>query len=368
MIPFRPDPPASVRRPLESVVAQAQELGAPAPPWIAVEDEGGEWFRLVAGTPPAERARAVVAVASEVALLQALRLGVGGALWLPPSTPSAVEAFSAAAVRTPPTPAAEPPVLEALAHDAASFLVATVANRPFWRLQLGDCIVAALLAETTRRLNRLPLLLPWPAVVVTGVSEADLEGAWDAACAGRSAPREGLVVVRVATDAIHRGVVVLALEALAAAEAGETQRDHDETYPVCELPSGRQLGRWAPRAGRAGSRGGWLAVPDGAAGVGLAWRLEHADGTVGRACDVLSSEEIRTLSGEIPRMAGWAAGNLRSGSASALLATRLAAAAVRAGSTLWVPNVDAAAVQLLLKLGVPLWVDGPAVPEPRKAG
>jgi hypothetical protein len=163
-------------------------------------------------------------------------------------------------------------------------------------------------------------------------------------------------------------VVVLALEALAAAEAGGTQLDRDETYPVCELPSGRQLGRWVPRAGRVLPHGGWLAVPDGAEGAGLAWRLEYADGTVGRACDVLSSEEIRTLSGEIPRMAGWAAGNLRTGSASALLATRLAAAAARAGSTLWVPNVDAEAVRLLLKLGVPLWVDGPAVPEPRKAG
>jgi len=364
MIPFRPDPPASVRRPLESVVAQAQELGAPLPPWIAVEDEDGEWFRLVAGTPPAERVRAVAAVASEVALLQALRLGVGGALWLPPSTPSAVEAFSAAAARTPPAPAAEPQVLEALAREVPSFLVATVANRPFWRLQLGDCVVASLLAETAVRLERLPLLLPWPAVVVTRASEADLDGAWAAACAGRSAPREGLVAVRLATDALHRGVAVLALEALAAAEAVERPSDHDQAYPVCELPSGRLIGRWSPRLGRSEPAGGWLACPDGALGGGLAWRITHADGSIGRACDVLSTEDVRTLAGEMPRMAGWAAGNLRSGSPSGLLIVRLAAAAAGAGSALWIPNVDAVGLRLLLKLGVSVWVDGPAVPEP----
>ncbi len=364
MIPLRPDPPASVRRPLESVVEQAQKLGAPAPPWIAVEDERGEWLRLLAATTPMERAQTVAAVASEVALLQAMRLGAGGALWLPPSTPSTVKAFRAAAARTPPVPAAEPPVLEALAHEVPSILVVTVANRPFWRLQLGDCTIASLLAETARRLDCLPLLLPWPAVALTNASERDLDGAWAAACADRSAPREGLVVVRVATDAPYRGVAVLALEALAAAEAGEGRGNHGETRPVCELPSGRLVGRWAPRAGPTRPDGGWLAFPEGVEGGGLAWRLENPDGSIGRACDVLSTEEVRTLAGEIPRMAGWAAGNLRDGGPSALLAARLVSAAARAGSTLWVPNVDAVALGLLLRLGASVWVDGPAVPDP----
>jgi len=276
-----------------------------------------------------------------------------------------VDAFEAAAERTVPTPAAEPPVLEALAQGQPWVLVATVANRPFWRLQLGDCVLGALLTEATRRLERLPLLLPWPAAVVTGTSEAELEAAWAGACAGRSAPQEGLVVTRLEGDVLQRGVVVAALEALAGAEAHEVPGESPEASPVCELPSGRLVGRWACRSGGVVADDGWLAAPVREEGPGLVWRLGSGDGGVAWARDVISSEEIRSLSGETPRMAGWAAGSLRSGSPSALLAARLAATAGRAGATLWVPNVDTVGLQLLLRLGGALWVDGPAVPEPR---
>ena len=51
------------------------------------------------------------------------------------------------------------------------------------------------------------------------------------------------------------------------------------------------------------------------------------------------------------------------GRPAGLLIERLAAAAERAGVALWIPNVDGAKLQFLLRLPGELWVDGPAVPE-----
>ena len=81
---------------LYSVIAGALAGGAPDPSWVAVDDGSGSWVVEASTRPSAERARGVVAVSSEDALVKAQLLGVGGALWLPPSSLGALEAFSAA--------------------------------------------------------------------------------------------------------------------------------------------------------------------------------------------------------------------------------------------------------------------------------
>ena len=50
------------------------------------------------------------------------------------------------------------------------------------------------------------------------------------------------------------------------------------------------------------------------------------------------------------------------GRPAGLLLERLAAAAANRGVPLWVPNVDSAALKLVLSQPGTIWVDGPAVP------
>ena len=78
---------------LDNVIAGALAGGAPEPSWVAVDDGSGAWVAKVAGRPAAQRVRGVVAAASADALVAAQRLGVGGAIWLPPSSLAAIEAF-----------------------------------------------------------------------------------------------------------------------------------------------------------------------------------------------------------------------------------------------------------------------------------
>ena len=86
-----PVPPDDIRDGLYSVIGGALAGGAPAPAWVAVDDGTDTWVVKVSKRPAAERMGCVVAAASEGALVTAQRLGIGGAMWLPPSSLGALE-------------------------------------------------------------------------------------------------------------------------------------------------------------------------------------------------------------------------------------------------------------------------------------
>lgn len=363
MIPLRPEPPAAVARPLSAVIDHALERGAPPPPWLVVEDDEGDWFPLLAAAPPAERARVVAAVVTDVALVQTLRLGVGGAMPLPPSTPSAVDAFAAAAARRLPPTGYEPAALEACLTAGSTVLAVTVAQRGFWRVQLGDCRIASLLAALAERLGCLPTLLSWPAIVIAGHEPEEVRRAWAEVAQAPPAPSDGIVAVQLSPAARAGGLAAAATTALAAAEQRAVRPASSASLPVCELPGGNLVGRWSPPGPAEAVTGRWLARPTVPSEVGFVWRLAERGAEDRTAVDVVTPEEVVPAAPAVARMAGWAAGELRPGAPSGLLAQRLAAAAERAGTVLWVPNVDLAALELVLRLPGRVWVDGPAVPE-----
>ena len=78
MVDLFPLPAEEIREGLYSVVAGALAGGAPDPSWVAVDDGSGSWVVEASTRPAAERARGVVAVSSEDALVKAQLLGVGG--------------------------------------------------------------------------------------------------------------------------------------------------------------------------------------------------------------------------------------------------------------------------------------------------
>ncbi len=360
MIPLRPEPLPAVARPLASVVAQAAERAAVAPPWVVVEDGAGEWFRLAAEAPPAERARLVAVLATDRALVQATELGIGGALWLPPSTLTAVDAFAAAAARPQPAGALEPGVLAARLGEGEAVLAVTVARRRFWRVQIGDAAIMTLLGELARILGVLPVMLPWPALLLTAESRDSVDRAW----AELADDPPQILVAEVGDAWRHHGLAATAAAALAEVESAPSEPCSSPLQAVCELPNGCMVGRWGPLGRAASGEGVWEARPTVAAGAGFAWRLAERGAEDLAAVDVVSPEQVAAAAPAVPRMVGWAARHLRAGSPAGLLVDRLAAAAERVGAPLWVSNVDGPALYHLLRLPGRLWVDGPAVPEP----
>jgi hypothetical protein len=354
----RSSPPGSLAGVLERAVAG----GAPEPLWAAVEDPDGAWLRAVAALPAAERARGVVVVATEEALVLAARLGVGGALWMPPSLAGAMDALQAAAA--PAVPGGHPDVgpVDLVAAGDRGLIAVGWARRSFWRRQLGEPEMAALLADLAEVLGVLPAVVPWPALVMpAGPAEAEIESAWRRVTGERQLPSEGVEVVQVGRPRYHGDIAAAAMRSLL---------DHPEEAPdpsswgfprpVHELPNGRRVGWWSPGDSDTQAREHqWLAVPVEMSEVGFRWRLRFPDGSQSEVVDALRTPSIP---GAALRVPGWFAGRLVAGRPIGLLAARLATVAERLGLPLWVPNVRPGALEFLLRLPGTLWVDGPAVP------
>ena len=109
---FLGTPPKAVGNGLESVVTGVLAGGAPEPSWIAIDDGTDGWVALASGCSSAERACGVVAASADDALVKAQRLGVGGAMWLPPSSVGAAEAFVAATSAMTPTEGHEANIID----------------------------------------------------------------------------------------------------------------------------------------------------------------------------------------------------------------------------------------------------------------
>lgn len=340
---------------LDGVLAR----GAPAPPWLAVEDEGGEWLFRVSARPAAERARGVLAAAGDEALVAALRLGIGGALALPPSTPAMDAALAAAASSQTAFEFCNSEVAM-LAAGGARLTVWTFQNHEFWKHQLGETVLAFLLFELAGRLQVPPAILAWPALLVSGRTRREVNAAWKERARDRSAPSQGLKPTTVQRGSDDPGAA--AYRALV--EAGEASERHRDASaePVHELPSGRLLGRWAPSGTEEGGAGCWLATPVTNSGSRYTWKLR--DGTrEERAPEVLTVGELEQIRGAAAiRVPGWAVRDLRPGTPAGLLVSRLAEHTARSSTPLWIPNLAPAALHFVLGLPGTLWVDGPAVP------
>lgn len=333
--------PDELRRPLLAVLERVLANGAPPPSWLTVADGGG-WVDLARRSPAVERARAVVLADNEGDLARAVRLGFGGASPLPPSTPAVDAAVRAAAERWTGPPIDPDVVDEILADPAGAWRIGWL-SRPAWVRALGASRVRRALVELAAALDQPPVVVEGPCLVVASAAAPVVGDAWrEVVSAAAAVPGEPPDVVpasgRMPGHAISRP---------------------GEARPVYELPSGRRLGGWWVDAA-AEAKDGWLAAPG--AGAGDPWRLTAAS-SIEEIPELAGSEAIARAAGPVVRIPAWATDGLRNGAPAALLLERLAAAARRSGTCLWVPAVDADGLRVLLRLGQTLWVDGPAVPE-----
>lgn len=355
--------PDALRGGLDNVIAGALAGGGPEPSWVAADDGSGAWVEEVATRSGAERARGVVAAASLEAVVIAQRLGVGGALWLPPSFLAVMGAFETAAETEVTVLEFDPAVVEVLGSDGA-ICILSFADREFWRVQLGDRALAVLLTDLATAVGAPAAVLPWPALVLGDRAAAGASKSW------RELASEcgGAIPTLAATSLTVRpmgkvGMPDAAFRALleGATEAGST--GSTGPHPVHELPQGRRVGWWARECGEKPA-GGWLARPSEVGTQKCRWALD-GEGGAGTVEEVLSETEVAEAEGVAAvRVPGWACAGLRSGAPAGLLVARLAEEAARRGLPLWIPNLDDEGLRFVLGLPGRLWVDGAAVPTP----
>jgi hypothetical protein len=357
LLPSEPGPAAGG---LAAVLERAAAVGLPEPAFVAVEDGGGRWLEGAARLPPGTRARGIIAARDDAALAAAVWLGIGGALRLPPSTLGAVEALAAAAAAELPPEGLDPAVAEALSAAGRRLAVVSVADPAFWRAQLGERRLAAMLAGLAERLQAAASLLPGPLLVLAEPRIEELDTAWRNLCAARGGAAPALELRPLAGGAEAAGVAAAAARSLEETAAWRSATA-ESGWPVRELPAGRCVGRWTlVRA--ALEEEGWLATPVGTGGGPRRWALsgpggENVVGEALTAAEAAGLDDVAAL-----RLPAWAGLELRPGTPAALLAARLAEHAARRSLPLWLPNVDAAGLRLALTLPGRLWVDGPAVP------
>jgi hypothetical protein len=354
------EPRPELGKSLLNVLRQAEEAGAPVPQWVAVEDETGDWIREVAAMSSSERARGVVAIGTVSAIEVAIRLGVGGALRLPPSTVHAIAAFEAAA-RAQPGFEVDPRLVDLAVSADDTSIVVSWDDRALWRCQLGDREMDSLMRDLAGELGVLPALFPGPALVVSGKTGDEIRATWRKIAKDRAIAGARIQLRSSRPPSGHCGAVDVVLEALV--QPAETVRDPGEnstmTQPVYELPSGRRVGCWSPSKPGQAAADGWVAWPEGETEVGYRWRLRHPNGGEQTIDDVLA---VDTVDSPALRVPGWVTASLDTGRPAALVVEQLGEAAHRAGVPLWVANVNQQALELLLGLPGTLWVDGPAAP------
>lgn len=360
MVDLVPLPPESIRNGLYSVVAGALAGGAPEPPWVAVDDGTTAWEVAASSRSADERARGVVAAAGESALLAAQRLGLGGAMWLPPSSLGALEAFSAAAAAEV-APSCDSAAADLIPADGPIRLIG-FADRPFWRAQLGDRELIALLAELVSAVGVRGAVLPWPALLLAAEDEASIVAGWGQVESSRGGRLPALWMRSLAEERARTGVLDAAYGMLVVGEPPLPPTEGAPPSAVHELPHGRRVGWWLREAGEELEDEGWVATPNEVTAERCQWRIDRGEPS-GAVVEVLAAEEAAAAEDAVAlRVPGWAARGLRPGSPAGLLVTRIAESAARRGLPLWVPGIDAEGLRVVLGLPGVIWVDGPAVP------
>jgi hypothetical protein len=360
MVDLFPPPPDEVREGLYSVVAGALAGGAPGPSWIAVDDGTGSWVVEVSTRPATERVRGVVAASSEDVLVKAQLLGVGGAMWLPPSLIGALDAFSTAASAE--APAAFDAAALEIIEGATTTHVVSVADRSFWRTQVGDRALENLTTELAVFLEAPAAILRWPALVVADRDPEEIVSGWENLAAKRETIVPSIRVLSLEATSRESDLLERAYAALTEDSSTPELQETLPPQPVHELPHGRRVGWWLTTNDRKLEEEGWVAVPVEAGSARCRWQLE---GTVlsGTVEEVLKSDEVASVDDAAAvRVPGWASRDLRPGSPAGLLVTKIAEAASRRDLPLWIPGVDQEGLRLVLGLPGAIWVDGPAVP------
>ena len=350
-----PEPTPEVRQHLSNVFERAKRKDLPLPPWIAVDEGGSSWYLEASRQRHDERRKTIIATPDEEALLIAHRLGFGGALRLPPSTPAAIQALEAALANNP--PAIDVDLLSwCMARSSHAWLVCW-RHSGFWRQQLGGQALCALLHQLAVSLEIVPTLLGFPALLVAERTAEEIEAAWELIAGGRlDVPAEGIEIMPFdPKECLSTGLWLEASRVLVAQDQNVAY--HMAPRSIYALPQGRRVGRWSATDVRSGDDDLW--TPQGPRGDGLLWRSSSG----GEIVEVTSSDGVLAHDDTTVRLPGWLSKRLRRGAPNGVLVERMAAASRRSGTTLWIPNVDQEALDHLLRLGIPLWVDGPAVPE-----
>jgi hypothetical protein len=340
---------------LENLLAD----GVSEPPWIAIDDGTGSWLLEVAARPPAERHRGVLAVMEDDSLVAALRLGLGGAFSIPPSSLGVREALETAAASPMIEAACDPDLALQVAAGADAATVITYRHRGFRQSQLGNRVLTALLRELATALDEPPALLPWPALLVVGRKQRAAATAWKKLHADGHLPSHGLELWTAAYPVAKRDQLAAIYRALL---DGESDADDDvpPPEPVHELPSGRRVGWWGLARGQKPDDG-WFATVESSNSRNR-WKLLGVEGT-SVVEEVLTPAELRGV-GEVAavRIPGWVTRKLGPGTPAGLLVSRLAEAAASRELPLWLTALDGEALHFALRLPGSIWVDGPAVP------
>jgi len=358
-----PTPPAPIRSSLDTVLRRAAEQTQLAPPWVAVEDDAGSWVSLASRRPRAERARAVVAAASEEALVTAIRLGIGGAVRLPASTAAMEDAVRSAAACQVPIEPGDVGIVQEVTTTATQLWAVSWRHLDFWRSQLSDSRLFSFLAMLAEALTAPPALLCVPVLLLGDYELHDITAAAArlvTTTQDRLIPTIDCLPIQLQDQGDHN-LVGAVYRALAAADPAGEQEQQTQRHPVYELLTGQLVGWWGLTKPTPQPSHEWHAEPIAATSLGFRWRLCRADGPDVTVEDTVTSTPA--LQSPVARVAGWATNRLCTGSPAGLLIESLASAAKRRGTTLWVPSVDHLALQLLLRLKADVWVDGPAVPD-----
>ena len=353
----------SIEKILETVLSDDDvEL----PSCVLIDEPAEDWRRHAALLPVEERRRSVIAASSDGSLMEAVRYEIGGALWLPASTPSMEVACEAASNRDrgPCAPIATRGVLQSLVAEAVDLWAVGWWPRSVWHRQEGSQRLFECLTDIAMRLGCVPAILPEAVLVVAGrgreaVEEACREaavGSWGFVCPPDAVNLAGSL--RPDTIAGRVEDLLVTVE-----ERDRVEREGPPAaLPVLEISTGEKIGRWSPRRdGLPGGRG-WMASPSEAHPDGRYWDLVAEDGTRTEVAEIDSAFDQRPEDRTAVRVPGFIGAQLRRGSPAGLLVERWATQQARAGRPLWVPSADSEAVRFLLGLPGPIWVDGSGVP------
>ncbi len=354
------NPGDAVREASLSVLEGVLAGGAFRPQCFAIDDGNSDWIAAMAAESAEDRSRSVAAVADEGSLVMALRLGVGGAVWLPTSSLGILEALEAAGSTTP-EPSAGDASLVSLLLKVPQLALVSFPDLSFWRRQLGPQRLATMLHDLSLNLGAAPAVVSWPALVVgEGIDAEQIRLHWQTVVDGIDGPTPDLCLSRIQpADDDVLGAVYRALVMDAPAEELAGVRS---LSPVRELPGGEHIGWWG-LDGDARGGSGWMARPVMDGGERGRWIIDE-NNDADKVEEVLSIDDVAAADGlAAVRVPGWVTRDLRPGTPAGLLLTHLAEAAARRGLPLWIPNLEKDGLHFALCLPGKLWVDGAAVPQ-----
>jgi len=353
----------AIERILETILSD----GNPLPPYVLIDDPKEPWRRHAALLPVEERRRSVIVASSEASLIDAVRFEIGGASWLPASTPSMETACETAAThdRRECAPIATWGVLETLVAETAELWAVGWWPLSFWNRQVGPRRLFTALTVIAARLGCVPAILPGPVLVVAGHERAAVEEV----CRDVSIFEGGAgpclpTTVNLVAD-LHSDNTADRVEDLL---AGVTQSDWGEqqltgsALPVLEMSTGEKVGWWSLSHETVAGESGWIAFPSVAEPDGGCWEIVAEDGSRTMVVETTTLHDQENAKQAVIRVSGFIGAQLRRGNPAGLLVERWAKDPSREGRPLWVPSVDSEGVRFLLGLPGPIWVDGPGVP------